>query len=69
MVQTSQHCVFESEMISKTKADVMDVISLPELRDLHEAGGRFERTQCCVLTSDNLKEISQIHSLRVKLTV
>lgn len=54
-IQTFQHCVYESEMIRKAKADVMNVFSLPKLRDLHEVVGRFGRIQCCIFTFHNLK--------------
>lgn len=40
--------IFESEIISRTKADIMDVFSLPKRRDLHEAVGRFKRVKCYI---------------------
>lgn len=59
--QTFQHCAFE--MISKTKSDIMEVFSLPKLRPLHEAIGRFERMQCYIQAFHNLEKMSQINFL------
>jgi len=46
--------VFESEIISNIKADVMDVFFFAKTEGFHEEVGRFERIQACTLTY-NLK--------------